>query len=187
MNNPYEGLQNLVEQVPDLLQPLIIALAGAVPYIEGEGAAALGIIAGINPVVAAIAAAAGNIVSVLVIVFLGSRIRNAITTRRANRTAMVPAAPGPVPHVETSAQPVVEATKEESKGRKRLRRFVTRFGVPGASLLGPIALPTQLTAATLVASGIEKSWVILWQVIAIILWTTLITLAATGILTVIAG
>ncbi|MGI5149451.1 hypothetical protein ACQEVC_24395 [Plantactinospora sp. CA-294935] len=60
-----------------------------------------------------------------------------------------------------------------------------RFGVPGASLLGPLALPTQLTAATLIASGVSKSWVILWQVIAIVLWTTLLTLAATGFLTAI--
>ncbi|MBP2215273.1 hypothetical protein H4V95_000464 [Arthrobacter sp. CAN_C5] len=31
--------------------------------------------------------------------------------------------------------------------------------------------PTQLTAAFFVASGVRKSWVILWQVVAIILWT----------------
>lgn len=182
MNNPYEGFQTLVDQVPDLLQPLIIAIAAAVPYIEGEGAAALGVLAGINPIVAAFAAAAGNIICVIIVVLLGSRARTAITARRAARAVAVPAA---IPNAEGTIEDApAEPAKEESKGRKRLRRFVTRFGVPGASLLGPIALPTQLTAAAFVASGIAKSWVILWQVIAILLWTTLVTLAATGALNV---
>ena len=65
MDNPYEWLQNFIAQVPDILQPVIVALAGAIPYIEGEGAAAFGIIAGINPVVAAVAGATGNVLSVL--------------------------------------------------------------------------------------------------------------------------
>jgi hypothetical protein len=62
-----------------------------------------------------------------------------------------------------------------------------RFGVPGASLIGPLALPTQLTAAMLVASGVQRNWVILWQIIAILLWTTAVTLAATGIISLIVG
>lgn len=188
MNNPYDGIQKLVEQVPDLLQPLLIAIAGAIPYIEGEGSAALGVIAGLHPVVAAVAGASGNIISVVAVVLLGSRARTAITTRRSARPAAVPAAvPAAAPGPEAPAETETEPAKEESNGRKRLRRFVVRFGVPGASLLGPIALPTQLTAATLVASGVSKSWVILWQVVAIVLWTSLVTLATTGVLTAIGG
>ena len=48
MDNPYPWLQDVVDQVPDILQPVIVALAGAVPYVEGEGAAVFGIIAGIG-------------------------------------------------------------------------------------------------------------------------------------------
>ena len=57
-----------------------------------------------------------------------------------------------------------------------------RFGVPGASILAPLALPTMLTAAFFVGSGVPKQWVILWQVVAIVLWTSLIAVAATGAL-----
>ena len=64
---------------------------------------------------------------------------------------------------------------------------MVRFGVPGASLIGPLALPTHLTAATLVATGVRRNWVLLWQVVAIVLWTTIITLAATGVLSVLVG
>src|SRR6218665_3931305 len=80
--NLIEIFQNLVAQVPELLQPLIVALAGAVPFIEGEGAAAIGIVGGINPVLAAIAAVVGNFVCVAVLVLLGARTRGAIVAAR---------------------------------------------------------------------------------------------------------
>ena len=47
------NLQELATQLPEILQPFIIMLAGAVPFVEGEGAAVIGIVAGMNPVVAA--------------------------------------------------------------------------------------------------------------------------------------
>jgi hypothetical protein len=194
--NPYEGLQELVGQVPPLLQPLIVALAGMVPYIEGEGSAALGILAGINPVVAAVAGASGNILIVFVIIHFGDRLRSAIVARRARKASVgsrvevfagAPSVGGGVDLVDGAEQQPPAPGKKSSKGRERLLRWVVRFGVPGASLIGPLALPTHLTAATLVASGVRRNWVLLWQVIAIVLWTTLITLAATGILAVITG
>ncbi len=189
--NPYEGLQDLVAQVPEFVQPFVVALAGAIPYIEGEGSAALGVFAGIRPLVAAVSGAAGNIICVVLVVTLSSRVRTAALARRTRRTASAavatPSTVTPGGTTLATEEPADEAEGESSgrraKGRKRLRRWLVRFGVPGASLLGPLALPTQLTAATLVASGVSKSWVILWQVIAIVLWTTLLTLAATGFVT----
>ena len=209
MSTPYEGFQDLVAQVPEFVQPLLIALAGAVPYIEGEGSAALGVIAGLNPIVAGIAGASGNILCVILVVLLSSRIRTAVIARKAQRATPVRAA-GTYPDVApsqathgtgattataTQLQGTDEHTVElpaesgpaQSKGRQKLNRWIIKFGVPGASLLAPIALPTQLTAATLVASGVNKGWVILWQVIAIVLWTTAVTAAATGVITVITG
>lgn len=197
-SNPYEWLQDLVAQVPELVQPLIVALAGAIPYIEGEGSAALGVFAGINPVVAGVSGAAGNIIAVVLVVLLSDRARGAVQARRARKTAgaaaVVPAAAGGAPSGADGVRrdpaaddgsgetPEPEPTTRKAKGQKRLRRWLVRFGVPGASLLGPLALPTHLTAATLVASGVSKNWVILWQVIAIVLWTVVITLGATGLI-----
>lgn len=170
MSNPYEGLQEFVSQLPELVQPLIIAALGAIPYVEGEGAGALGVIVGLNPIVAGVAGAAGNILCVVLVVLAGSRIREAVVSRRSRKS---------VADIPDAAS---EKDTRRSKGRARLRRWLLRFGVPGASLLAPLALPTQLTAATLVASGVSKGWVILWQVIAIVLWTTLVTAAAAGVI-----
>lgn len=181
---PFAWFQDLVGQVPEAVQPLVIALAGAVPFIEGEGSAALGIIGGVHPVVAALAGIVGNLLCVVVVVLLGSRIREALVRRRAGRDVQVAGASAagsiPAPVAAGSVEPT-EAVPEK-KGQARLRRWLVKFGVPGASLLAPLALPTMFTAATFVGSGVSKGWVILWQAVAIVVWTTLITLLATGLI-----
>ncbi len=89
--NPVEelisNLQDLVAQVPEIVQPIIVMLAGAIPFVEGEGASVIGTLGGINPVIAAIAAATGNFVCVLIVVLLSSRARTAVASRRASRVA----------------------------------------------------------------------------------------------------
>lgn len=198
MDNPYPWLQDFINQVPDLLQPLIVAAVAAIPYIEGEGAAAFGIIAGINPIVAALAAITGNVLCVIAVVLLGSRVRGAIVTRRAARAgAPAVATAGDRSGLATSSIATAttgggtvtevgstngEKSAPPSKGRAKLSRWLVKFGVPGASLLAPIALPTMLTAAFFVASGVRKEWVILWQIVAIVLWTGAVAVVATGVL-----
>ncbi|KQR47988.1 hypothetical protein ASF87_03340 [Microbacterium sp. Leaf161] len=198
MDNPYPWLQDFINQVPEILQPIMVALVAAIPYIEGEGAAAFGIIAGIDPIVAALAAITGNVLCVIAVVLLGSRIRGGVVARRAARSAAAsPSAVGGSAHVTStvatatasdaggvsgSATADDDDTTRRGKGRAKLGRWLVRFGVPGASILAPIALPTMLTAAFFVASGVRKEWVILWQIIAIVLWTGAVAAAATGLL-----
>ncbi|MDQ0737047.1 small multidrug efflux protein [Arthrobacter agilis] len=168
MANPYEGMQEWVQQLPEIVQPLGVAVAGMIPYIEGEGAAGIGIILGINPVVAALAAMAGNFLSVLAVVVISSRVREKVVAGRGGEDrAADPASAAP------SARRV--------KGQRRLQGWLSRFGVPGASLLAPLALPTQLTAAFFAASGVRKERVLFWQAIAIVLWTGGIAVLATGL------
>jgi hypothetical protein len=168
VDEPVRTFQDLVAQVPEAVQPIIVTLAGAIPFVEGEGAAVIGILGGIHPVVAGFAAATGNFLSVLAVVLLSSRARTAAMAGRAR-------------HVEP---PEPEA---ESKRRRRFRRWLVRFGVPGASILGPLAIPTQFTSAMLIAAGTPRGWVLLWQAVAIVLWTTVATALAWGALTVIVG
>lgn len=182
--NLIEGLQNLMSLVPALVQPLIVALAAAIPFVEAELASVMGVWAGLNPFVAFLAAVTGNFLSVFVVVMFGARIREAITTRRAARRELVAAGVGAG---AGSGSPQLEEPKTESKGRQRFRRFFVRFGVPGASILGPLALPTQFTSAMLVAAGVSKGWILLWQAVAIILWTGFTTAVAVGVLALVFG
>ncbi|PTL72276.1 small multidrug efflux protein [Rathayibacter caricis DSM 15933] len=142
------GFQDLLARVPDLVQPLVVAAAGAVPFIEGEGAATIGIIGGINPVIAAISGAVGNFVCVALLVLLGAGVRSAVTKGR---------------------------TRKSSARREKFQRAFTRYGVPGVSLLGPLLLPTHFTAVMLAGAGVAKGRVLLWQGVAIVLWTTALT------------
>jgi hypothetical protein len=183
------GFQDVVGQVPDIVQPLIIAVAGAVPFIEGEGAAMIGVVGGVNPVLAAAAGITGNLISVILVVLLSSRIRTAATTRRRGKVARTASAAavggtgaGSTGTLTATADADLADPKPESKGKKKLKRWLVRFGVPGASLLAPLALPTHFTAATLVGAGIGKGRVIFWQAIAIVLWASVLTAVATGVL-----
>ncbi|MFN3950190.1 small multidrug efflux protein [Microbacterium sp.] len=166
MSNPLSdlvlGFQGLVADVPELVQPLIVALAGAVPFIEGEGAAAIGIIGGIHPVVAALAGAVGNLLCVAIVVLATSRVRTAVTTRRGG------------------------TEKPTSARREKFEKAYHRYGTPGVSLLGPLLLPTQFTAAALTSTGVPPVRVIAWQAAAIVLWTTVITLIITGVIRAVA-
>ena len=162
--------QDWVARVPDLVQPLIVALAGAVPFIEGEGAASIGILGGIPPVVAAAAAIVGNFACVAALVLLSSGARQAVVARRRSRVT-VPAAEGSVDTLPAAPTPRAQ----------KFQRAFERYGVPGVSLLGPLLLPTQFTATMLAAAGVAKGRILLWQGVAIILWTTAIAVIVSGV------
>ncbi|HIY67626.1 MAG TPA: hypothetical protein H9830_15280 [Candidatus Agrococcus pullicola] len=72
--NPIEqavrGFQDFVTQVPEVIQPVILMIAGAVPYIEGEGAAPIGVVGGIDSFVAGLSAAAGNFLAVSIVLWI---------------------------------------------------------------------------------------------------------------------
>jgi uncharacterized membrane protein len=170
-----DNFQDLVAQVPDLVQPLIVAAAGAVPFIEGEGAAVIGIIGGIHPAIAAAAGIIGNFVCVTVLVLLTARTRSAVVTR--TRTRRLVAAGGG----DAAEVPSPEAADERGSARKaKFQRAFERYGVPGVSLLGPLLLPTQFTATMLAGAGVKTARILFWQGLAIVAWTTLLTFVVGG-------
>jgi hypothetical protein len=222
MSNPIDdlvtGFQGLVGQVPEIVQPILVAAAGAIPFIEGEGATLIGVIGGVHPIIAAVAAVVGNFLAVLFVVLLSARVRSAAVSGKARRVeaaaaapvSAAPVAPAPAGSAHSSADAdeapsprlarTLTATpdpglsdssaptgKPESKGRQKLRRWLDRFGVPGASILAPLALPTHFTAATLIAAGVSTGRVLFWQAVAIVFWAALVAAAALGFLTTVTG
>lgn len=166
----FDTFQDLVAHVPDLVQPLMVAAAGAIPFLEGEGAATIGIIAGIHPVVAVVSAVVGNFVCVAAVVFLGSGARRAVVSRVRGRAVAT-----------VGAGTTDEALLESVSPRwARFQRAFERYGVPGVSLLGPLLLPTQFTAAMLAAAGVGRARILIWQGIAIVGWTTAVAIIVAG-------
>jgi hypothetical protein len=178
-----EALQNLLGQVPEIVRPLIVAVAGAIPFIEGEGGAAIGILGGINPVAAAVAAMAGNFLVVTALVLLSSGARNAVVTRRQEKVLAHAGAPVRVGStLEIPPGTRTDDSRSSAARRAKFQRSYERYGVPGVSLLGPLLLPTHFTATMLAASGVGKTRILIWQALAIIAWTTLTALVISGVL-----
>ncbi len=180
--NIIDTFQDLVGQVNEFVQPLILAAAGAIPFVEGEGAATIGVLGGINPVVAAVSAIIGNFVCVAVLVLLSARARTAVVTRSRARSEMRAGAEGAGSTTAVAVADRPEAGQRSEERRAKFQRAFERYGVPGVSLLGPLLLPTQFTATMLAASGIGRGRILFWQALAIIGWTTLVTLIATGVI-----
>lgn len=175
--NLIESFQNLIAQVPEFVQPLIVALAGAVPFIEGEGASTIGVIAGIHPVISAISAIVGNFVCVTVLVLLAANARRAIANRARSRQLVSAGGTFESDAVGTAEGLVAEEGESaRSAARKeKFQRAFVRYGVPGVSLLGPLLLPTQFTATMLAGIGIRTSRILFWQGVAIVGWTSVLT------------
>lgn len=178
-----EILQNLLGQVPELVRPLVVALAGAIPFIEGEGGAAIGILGGMPPVVAAIAAMAGNFLVVTALVLLSSGARNAVVTRHREKVLARDGAPARAGSTLEVPPGGAKADNPRSAARRaKFQRAYERYGVPGVSLLGPLLLPTHFTATMLAASGVGKVRILVWQAVAIVAWTTVTALVISGVI-----
>ena len=139
-----EALQEFTVSLPPLVQWLGVMIIAAIPFVESYFGSVIGVLAGVPPVVAIVAAIAGNVVSMLVFVFVAAGVRSKVVAGRDE--------------------------PESSPRRQRLRRAFERWGVPGVSLLGQWLLPSQFTATAMISFGAPRNWVILWQSISIALW-----------------
>ncbi len=156
-----DSLFTFAESFPAALQWFAVMLIGAIPFVESYGGAALGVLTGIPPAVAILAAVIGNVVAMALTVWIAGSIRDrAVEKRRRNGTE----------------QP------EPGKRKQRLQRMFERFGVPGVSLLGQSLLPSHVTAPTLVGFGASRTSVLVWQTIGIAAWGVAFgLLAAAGV------
>lgn len=147
-----ENLQQSVENIPLILQLLALMGFGAIPFIESYFGSAVGVLAGVNPVAAVAAASLGNMVCMAVLVLTAGRVRGAVNARRQPRTL--------------------------SRRRQRFNRLFDKYGVAGVSLLGQAFLPSQITSAMMAGLGANRTKIIVWQCVSIILWGTLFAILA---------
>lgn len=148
-----ESLQSFTASLPSMLQWLGVLLVAAIPFVESYFGAVVGVVGGLNPVVAIAAAVVGNIASMLIFVFSAHSVRSKVAAGRE--------------------------PKEITPRRAKLRSAFDKYGVAGVSLLGQTILPSQITSAAMVSFGASRNAVILWQVISIILWGTAFGVLAT--------
>ena len=139
-------LQSFTSSLPEIVQWLGVMVAAAIPFIESYTGSVLGVLVGINPVVAVLAAIVGNLVSMLVVVLGADGLRSRLGAGKG--------------------------TKEPSPRAQKLRARFDRYGVAGVSLVGQTILPSQITSATMVSFGASRNAVVFWQAISITVWGT---------------
>ncbi len=175
--------REFVTGLPEALQGMGVFLVSFIPFVEGEGAAVIGVLAGIDPWLAAPVAALGNILVIAILVYTAHGVRGAVLNRRAARREPVPAMAGAsdgrdgFPNDSTWGRddfPNESAggQKQGSASRALLRERFERWGVPGLSLIGPlIFIPGHAAAPAMVSFGASKDYVMVWQVVSIVLYT----------------
>lgn len=143
MTDIVSWLQELTQALPPFLRWVGVLVAGAVPYVEAEGGAALGVVAGLDVRISIPVAIVGNALALAAVVWLAGAARAGVTRGR---------------------------TKSATPKMQRVRRVFDRYGVPGASLLGPLLLPSHVTAAAMVGFGAPRTRVFVWGVAAVAAW-----------------
>lgn len=141
-----ESLQAFTASLPPMLQWMGVLLIAAIPFVESYFGSVVGVIGGLNPVVAIAAAVVGNVVSMLIFVLSAHGVRAKVSAGKA--------------------------PQELSPRKEKVKAAFDKYGVAGVSLAGQAILPSQITSAAMVSFGAPKNAVILWQVISIILWGT---------------
>ena len=141
------GLQSWTQGLPTALQWLGVILISAIPFVEYFFGAPIGILAGMHPVVAIVTAVIGNMLSLILVVYVAHWVRTAILHKRPQ-----------------------QMDPQKSAKREKVRRIFDRFGVPGVSILGPLALPSQFTAPLMVSFGASRHAVMAWMLVSVILW-----------------
>ena len=148
-----ESLQSFTASLPPMFQWMGVLVIAAIPFVESYFGAAVGVVSGLNPTVAIVAAVVGNIISMLIFVLTAHGVRRKIAAGKA--------------------------PKEMTPRRAKLRAAFDKYGIAGVSLAGQTILPSQITSAAMISFGASKNAVILWQVISIIIWGTAFGVLAT--------
>lgn len=149
-----DSLQNFAAQFPEWSQAIVVAILSAIPFVESYFGSVIGVLAGLRPDVAIVAAVVGNVVSMVGFVYGAKKVR----------------------------ERKVDPNKQVSARQVRLKRAFDRWGVLGVSLLGQTILPSQITSAAMVGFGASRKLVVVWQIVSIGAWGVVFGLFGVGIL-----
>ncbi|MCS4535780.1 small multi-drug export protein [Corynebacterium sp. HS2168-gen11] len=162
----FEHLREWTQTLPEWLQWFGPFLAGCVPFLESYFGAAFGVVIGIAPIIAIPAAILGNVISIVVIMTLGTQLQDRFRSR-----------------IQAEATDPAEghARKRPTKYQRFNARF-QKYGIPGVAVLGQTVLPSQFTCIALLALGAKRSTVLTWMTVSSALWGIVYgALATTGI------
>lgn len=124
-----------------------VFLGGAFPWLEAIIVIPAGILAGLPAAAVVAAAVTGNLLTVALAAVYGQRARHWwIEWRRRRR-----------PDGDHPA-----TAERRNRRQQRIDRVMTRWGMPGLAILGPLGLGTQISALAAVAVGVHARRAFVW-------------------------
>ena len=137
-----------------MFEYIIVFLISMIPFTEYLFSVPAAIIVfRLSPVVSTIVIIIGNILSVLIFVFLGDKIRQLYYKIRKQK---------------------------EEKPRKevnpKLRKYYERFGVPGLSTLGTFFVSSQLTAMAITTFESSRGKAVFWVNLSVIVFSIILAI-----------
>ncbi len=132
----------------DVIQNMIIVFMASI--LELWLGIPIGLYLELNPVLIAISAAFGSILSVFLIIVAGERIRNAFKKWRYG---------------------------VNSPNKGRIYDIWNKYGIIGLGLLSPLFFGAPLGAALGIGLGAPKERLLLWMTIGIVIWSAFLTTA----------
>jgi len=130
-----------------MIEYLLVFLGGAIPWLEIGLVIPLGIVGGLSPMWVMISAFAGNLLTVLFVIFGFEKVKGWWQAKKQKN--------GDV----------------ESKRAERGTRVWDKYGMPGLALLGPILIGTHIAVFIGLLFGAKKSNATVWMIISIALWS----------------
>ncbi|RQG92740.1 small multi-drug export protein [Natrarchaeobius halalkaliphilus] len=150
-----ERARELLSESDGIGQYLLVFLLAATPLLEILIVIPIGVALGLNPILVASVAFAGNVMPVYVLLVASDRVRSMLAARRSD--------------------------SPPSKRRRRAKRVWDSYGLPGLALSAPIVTGVHVGALIAVGLGATRQSAIVWMTASIALWTVVITvLSVTG-------
>ncbi|MFS0725372.1 small multi-drug export protein [Paenibacillus sp. 1P07SE] len=136
---------------------LAVFVLSALPWLESSVVAVLGIGLGLDPIWTTVAALLGNLVVLLLVIFLFDRLQQWRQRRQARKG---------------------QAPVTESKKWKRAHHIFVKYGLPGLAVAGPLFIGTEIAAAIAMGLRAPRGPVTFWLTLGMVFWTVLLAVFA---------
>lgn len=143
-------VRSVLDDAGGVWQYVLIFVLAAIPLLEILVVIPIGIAIGLDPVLVAIAAFAGNVLPIYAICLAYDHLRSWFESEQSDST-------------------------EPSGRRKRATQLWNRYGLPGLALLSPVVTGVHLAALFALGLGARTRDTLLWMTVSIALWTVVIT------------
>ncbi|OMP67902.1 small multi-drug export protein [Domibacillus epiphyticus] len=130
-----------------IVEYVLVFIAAAIPWMEIAFVIPVGIVRGLSPFWVMLLGFTGNMLTVLMLIIGYKKVEEWVKNK------------------------LKKSGKTELKQTNRARAIMSKYGLPGLALLGPIFIGTHIAAFIGLSFGASKKWTTLWLTISIGLWT----------------